>query len=132
MSGQAATSTPFMKVGDASYGKKVSFNVQNSIGEQLENLTSMYTICLCRKKKVRNHSNPKFIQREQEDREDKILMAEIGHFKIADTDKALDRHKTEEEIVIEGELIDKISSEMIVEIEVDEISEETLAMIEID
>ena len=41
VSGQATTSTPFMKVGDASYGKKVSFNVQDSIGEQLENLTSM-------------------------------------------------------------------------------------------
>ena len=42
LSGQATTSTPFMKVGDASYpGKKVSFNVQDSIGEQLENLTSM-------------------------------------------------------------------------------------------
>ena len=30
-----------MKAGDASYGKKVSFNVQDSIGELLENLTSM-------------------------------------------------------------------------------------------
>ena len=41
LSGQATTSTPFMKVGDASYGNKVSFNVQDSIGEQLENLTLM-------------------------------------------------------------------------------------------
>ena len=41
MPGQAAASTPFMKVGDASYCEKVSFNVQDSIGEQLENLTSM-------------------------------------------------------------------------------------------
>ena len=39
--GQAANSTPFMKVRDASSNKKVSFNVQDSIGEQLENLTSM-------------------------------------------------------------------------------------------
>ena len=57
-------------------------------------------------------------------------MVKIGHFKIVDKDK--DRHKTDEEAVIEGELIDKISAEMIVEIEVDKISEETLAMIEID
>ena len=41
LSAQATTSTPFMKVGDASYGKKVSFNLQDSIREQLENLTSM-------------------------------------------------------------------------------------------
>ena len=71
------------------------------------------------RRKVRNHANPKFIQREQGGREDKILMVEIGHLKIVDKDKALDRHKTEEETVIEGELIDKISAEMIVEIEVD-------------
>ena len=33
LSGQATTSTPFMKVGDASYpGEKISFNVQDSIG----------------------------------------------------------------------------------------------------
>ena len=59
-------------------------------------------------------------------------MVEIGHFKLVDKDKVLDRHKTDEETVIEGEHIDKISAEMIVEIEVDKISEETLAMIEID
>ena len=41
LTGQATTTTPFMKVGEASYGKKVSFNVQDSIREQLENLTSM-------------------------------------------------------------------------------------------
>ena len=42
LSGQAGTTTPFMKVGDISHpGKKVSFNVQNPIREQLESLTSM-------------------------------------------------------------------------------------------
>ena len=42
LSGQAVTSTPFIKVGDISCpGKKVSFNAQDSIGKQLENLTSM-------------------------------------------------------------------------------------------
>ena len=59
-------------------------------------------------------------------------MVEIGHFKIVDKDKALDRHKTDKETLIEGELTDKISAEMIVEIEVDKTSEETLATIEID
>ena len=41
LSGQAANSTPFLKVGDASSNKKVSLNVQDSIGEQLENSTLM-------------------------------------------------------------------------------------------
>ena len=59
-------------------------------------------------------------------------MVEIGHFKIVDKNKALDRHKTDEETVIEGKLIDKTSAEMIVEIEVGITSEETLAMIETD
>ena len=42
LSGQAGTTTPFMKVGDVPHsGKKVSFNVQDPIKEQLEKLTSM-------------------------------------------------------------------------------------------
>ena len=42
MSGQTANSTPFMKMGDTAHpGKKVSINPQDSIGEKLENLTSM-------------------------------------------------------------------------------------------
>ena len=42
LSGQAGAATPFMKVGDVPHsGKKVSFNVQDPIKEQLENLTSM-------------------------------------------------------------------------------------------
>ena len=37
LSGQAGTTTPFMKVGDISHpGKKVSFSVQDPIREQLE------------------------------------------------------------------------------------------------
>ena len=82
--------------------------------------------------KVRSHSNPKFIQREQGDREDKILTVEIGHFMMADKDKDLNSHKIDEEIVIEGELIDKIIVEIIVEIVVDKISEGILVMTEID
>ena len=42
MSGQTVTSTPFMKMGDASHlGKKVSLNAQDSIKEKLVNLMSM-------------------------------------------------------------------------------------------
>ena len=66
--------------------------------------------------KLRNHSNPKFIQKEQGDIEDNILKVETGHSTKADKDKALDSHKTDKEMVIEGKLIDKITTEMIVEI----------------
>ena len=42
LSGQAGAATPFMKVVDVPHsGKMVSFNVQDPIKEQLENLTSM-------------------------------------------------------------------------------------------
>ena len=42
MSGQTANSAPFMKMGDTIHpDKKVSINPQDSIGEKLENLTSM-------------------------------------------------------------------------------------------
>ena len=42
LSGQGGTTTPFMKVGDTLQpGKKVSFNVQDPIREQLESLTSI-------------------------------------------------------------------------------------------
>ena len=42
LSGQRGTTTPLMKVGDVPHSsKKVSFNAQNSIREQLESLTSM-------------------------------------------------------------------------------------------
>ena len=63
LSGQATTSTPFMKVGDVSNGKRVSFNVQDSIGEQLENLTLMvYNMSMQKnegKKPFKPHLYPK-------------------------------------------------------------------------
>ena len=42
-SGQSGTTTPFMKVGDVHHSnrKTVSFNTQDLITEQLDNLTSM-------------------------------------------------------------------------------------------
>ena len=42
LSGQTANSTPFMNVEDTVHpGKKMSFKIQDSIEERLENLTSM-------------------------------------------------------------------------------------------
>ena len=51
---------------------------------------------------------------------------------MADKGKDLDSHKIDEETVIEGELIDKSTVEMIVEIRVDKISEGILVMTETD
>ena len=42
LSGQVVNTTPFMKMGDPTQsGKGVSINAQDSIGEKIENLTSM-------------------------------------------------------------------------------------------
>ena len=48
LSGQTVNSTLFMKMGETSHsGKKVSINAQDSIGEKIENLTSMmYKMCI--------------------------------------------------------------------------------------
>ena len=82
--------------------------------------------------KVRSHLNLRFIQREQWDRGAKILTVEIGHSIMADKDKDLDSHKIDDKTVIEGELIDKITVEMLVEIGVKKISEGILEMTETD
>ena len=53
LSEQSGTITPFMKVGDVSHSsKKVSFNAQDPIKEQLENLTSMVYNMSIQKKKI--------------------------------------------------------------------------------
>ena len=121
-----------MKVGDASYGKKISFNVQDSIGDQLENLISMVYNMSIQKEEGKKPFKPQVYSKGVRGQRRQNFDGRDRSFKIVDRDKALDRHKTDEDTVIEGELIDKISAEMIVEIEVDKISEETLAMIEID
>ena len=55
LSGQAGTTTPFMKVGDTPHsGRKVSFKVQDPISDQLENLTSMvYNISMEKKENTK-------------------------------------------------------------------------------
>ena len=51
LSGKTVNTTPFMKMGDTSHSdKKVSINSQDSIGERIENLTSMmYTMSVQQK-----------------------------------------------------------------------------------
>ena len=64
LSGQVGNTTPFMKVGDTSNsGKKVSFKVQDSIREQLENLTSMVYNMSMEKKENSKPFKPQFYQK---------------------------------------------------------------------
>ena len=134
LSGQAGvTTTPFMKVGDISpSGKKVSFNEQDPIREQLESLTSMVYNMSSKKKKIQGHSSPKSIRREVEDKTDRTLVIEIEveHLIVIDRDRTLDltigdSHKIGNvETLIEVEVIHvKIMVEMIAEIKEDRILE---------
>ena len=91
LSGQSGTTTPFMKVGDVSHsGKKVSFNT-DPIKEQLENLTSMVYNISIQKEENKRSFKLKYIQREEGDKVDRILMAEIeiDHVVRIDKDKTL-------------------------------------------
>ena len=102
LSGQTVNSAPVMKMGDTSHpGKKVSINAQDSIREKLENLTSMMYKCLYNRKKVRNHLSHRFIQREEEVKEDKTLTIEMGVGIMIGKDKILDRPRTDVEITAE-------------------------------
>ena len=85
------------------------------------------TTCPYKKKKIIDLSNQKYIQREEGDKVDRILMAEIGidHIVGIDKDKTLDAiigdsHKTDAynmEMIVGEEVIDiKIIIEMTVEI----------------
>ena len=131
LSGQAGTAIPFMKVGDISHpGKKVSFNVQDPIREQLESLTSMVYNMSIQKEENSKPFKPKSIRREVRDKADKILVTEIEvtHLIVTDRDKILDpiigdNHKTDNvETIIEEEITDvKTIVEMIVETEEDKV-----------
>ena len=67
-----------MKVGDVhnSNRKTESFNTQDLIQEQLDNLTSMVYNMAIPKKDITGHLSPIFIKREGEARTDKILDTE--------------------------------------------------------
>ena len=135
-----------MKAGDVSHSSKnVSFNAHDPIKEQLENLTSMVYSMSIQKEENNRLSSLKFIQREEGDKADKILVTEIeiDHIVGTDKDKTLDpitghNHKTdahnvdmtEEEEVIDVKII--IIIEMIVEIEGDKTLGEASVMIEAD
>ena len=78
LSGQFSTTTPFMKVGDVhNYNRKtVSFNTQDLVQEQLDNLTSMVYNVSIQKEGYNRTLSPRYIKREGEARTDKMLETE--------------------------------------------------------
>ena len=88
MSGQAGTTTPFMKVGDNSHpGKKVSFNVQDPIREQLESLTSMVYNMSMQKEENSKPFKPQIYQKRGRGQTDKILVIEVEVEHLIVTDR---------------------------------------------
>ena len=140
LSGEAGMTTPFMKVEDVSYsGKKASFNAQDPIREQLENLNSVVYNMSMQKKKILSHLSPKSIRREIEDKTDKTLVIEIEveYLIVIDRDRTLDLtigdgHKIDDvETLIEVEIIHiRIMVEMIPEIKEDKILEVSVMITE--
>ena len=103
-----------MKMGDTTpTGKKVSIYPQDSIGENLENLTSM----MYNNKKVRNHLSLRFIQKEEEDKEGKTLATEIEVEIMIGKDEISDKPRIDAEMVTEEVIIDKTLVEVMIEIE---------------
>ena len=131
LSGQVVATTQFMKVGDNSNSaKKVSYEVQDPIREQLENLTSMVYDMSMERKENRKPFKPQIYQKRGRDRTDRILVIETGVEHLIVADKMLDLiiredHKLDNVgIIVEEEIRDvKIMVEMIVEIEEDKILE---------
>ena len=133
LSGQVVNSTPFMKMGDATHpGKEVSINAQDSIEEKIENLTSMMYKMSIQQEKVRNHLGPRFICKEEEDKEDKTLIIEIRVEIIIDKDKILDKPRIDAEIITEEVNTGKILVEITAWIEVDKTLEESIVITKVE
>ena len=97
-----------MKMGDTAHpGKKVSINPQDSIGEKLENLTSMMYKLSIQQDKVRNHLSLRFIQKEEKDKEAKTLVTEIEVEIMVDRGKISDKPRIDMEMATEGVVIDR-------------------------
>ena len=130
MSEQTVNSTPFMNMGDNSHsGKKVSINAQDSIGEEIENLTSMMYKMSIPQEEGKNHLNLRSIQKVEEDKEDKIL---VGIEIMIGRDRILDRSRIDVEIATEEVTIDKILVETTIGIDIDKTLEETIVVTEVD
>ena len=127
LSGQAVASTPFMKVGNASSsGKKISFNMQESIKKQLESLTSIVCNMSIQKEEGKKPFKPQVYPKRGRGQ------SRYNFDKRDNKDKTLGRCKTDVGIAIEEEVTDKIIIEMIVETEEDKILGETSVLIEVD
>ena len=129
LSGQAGTTTPFMKVGDISHSdKKVSFKVQDPIREQLENLTSMVYYMSMEKKENSKLFKPQIYQkRGRGQNRQNFGNRDRGRTFNSDRQNFRPNNRDDHKIgnmgmIVEEEIIDvKIIVEMIVEIQEDKI-----------
>ena len=82
---------------------------------------------------VRNYLSPRFIQKEEEDKEGKTLATEIEVEIMINKDKISDKPRMDAEMVTEEVIIDKTLVEVTEEIEVGKtLGEIILIMIEVD
>ena len=83
LSGQSGTTTPFMKVGDVhnSNRKTVSFNTQDLIQEQLDNLTSLVYNILVQKEAYNRPFKPQIQQKRRrgQNQQNSEIETEIDH-----------------------------------------------------
>ena len=136
LSGQAVNSISFMKMGEATYpGKEVSIIAQDSIGEKIENLTSMMYKMSIQQERGKNLFRPQvYLQRgrgqrrQNFDNRDMIIM--IGKDKMLD--KILDKPRKDVEIITEEATIGKIIVVITAGIEVDKTLEEIIVMTEVE
>ena len=111
LSGQAVASNPFMKIGDISCpGKKVSFNIEDLIGKQLENLTSMVYNMSIQKEKGKKPFKPQvYPRRGRGQRRQSFDNRDRGRSLNDDRQRQNFRHmQTDMGIIIEEEVIDKL------------------------
>ena len=84
---------------------------------------------MCNRKKVRNHLNLRFTQKEKEDKEHQTL---VGTETMIGKDKILDRPRKDTEIVTEELTMDQILIETTVGTDPDKTLEEAMVVTEVD
>ena len=143
LSGQSGA-TPFMKVGDVSHSsKKTSFNAQDPIREQLENLTTMvYNMSIQKEENNRPFKPQIYPKRGRgQNRQNFGNRDRNSSLRWIDKDKTLDPTTGDNckievynvEMIVEEEVIDvRIIAEMTVAIEGDKMLEVLVMTIEVD
>ena len=133
LSGQAVNSTPFMKMGDTTHsGKEMSINAQDSLGEKIENLTSMMYKMSIKQEKGKKPFRPQVYAQRGRGQRRQNFDIEIGVEIMIGKDKSLDRPRIDAEIITEEVTIGKILVGITAGIEVDKTLGEIIVIREVD